>query len=97
MEDKNKTGFQRALENAAIKAGWGILVTCMALPTAWQWSNALDPDGILGVTIALCILGCTAVSPLVLGCGFASDDLRKARRIWRASRPNLRPRNHRTG
>jgi len=94
MED-NKTGLQRALENAAIKAGWGILVTAMALPTAWQWATTLDPDGILGVTIALCILGCAALSPLVLGCGFASDDLRKARRICRASRPQLRSRNQR--
>jgi len=94
MED-NKTGLQRALENAAIKAVWGALVTAMALPTAFQWATALNPDGILGVTITLCILGCTALSPLVLGCGLASDDLRKARRIWRASR--LRPRNHRTG
>ena len=96
MEDK-QTGLQRALSNAAIKAVWGALVTAMALPTALQWATALDPDGILGVTIALGILGCTALSPLVLGCGFASDDLRKARRIWRASRPKSRPRNHRTG
>ena len=43
MED-NKTGLQRALENAAIKAGWGILVTAMALPTAWQWATTLDQD-----------------------------------------------------
>ena len=96
MEEK-QTGLHRALENAAIKAGWGILVTAMALPTAYQWATALDPDGILGVTIALCILGCTALSPLVLGCGLASDDLRKARRIWRASRPRRRPRNHQVG
>lgn len=96
MED-NKTGLQRALETAAIKAVWGILVTAMALPTAWKWSTALNPNGIIGATIALCVLGCTALSPLLLGCGFASDDLRKARRIWRASRPKLRPRNHRTG
>ena len=94
MED-NKTGLQRTLENAAVKAGWGILVTAMALPTAWQWATTLDPDGILGVTIALCILGCAALSPLMLGCAMASDDLRKARRIWRASRPQLRSRNQR--
>lgn len=90
MEER-KNGFKRALENAAFKAGWGILVTAMALPTAWKWATTLDPDGILGATIALCILGGAALSPLVLGFGFASDDLRKAGRIWRASKP--RPQN----
>jgi hypothetical protein len=95
MED-NKTGFQLCLERAAVKVAWGILVTTMALPTAWKWAVAIDPDGILGVTIALGFLGSVALTPLMLGCGFASDDLRKARRIWRASRPS-RSRNHRIG
>lgn len=96
MEER-KNGFKRALENAAFKAGWGILVTAMALPTAWKWATTIDPDGILGATFLLGFFGFLALTPLVLGCGFASDDLRKARRIWRASRPQIRPRNHRTG
>lgn len=97
MEENNTNGFKRALENAAIKTVWGILVTSMALPTAWKWATAIYPEGILGVTIVLGILGFAALTPVILGCGFASDDLKKARRIWRASRPQLRPRKQQAG
>lgn len=80
MEEQQ--GFKRALENAAIKVAWGIIVTTMALPNAWGWARQID--GILGPAIVLGILGIIAISPLLLGCALASDDLKKAHRIWRA-------------
>lgn len=94
---EENTGLQRALRNAAFKAIGGAIITTMALPTAYQWATSLNPNGILGATITLIVFGCIALSPVVLGCGFATNDLRKAWRIWRASRPNHRPRNHQAG
>lgn len=63
---------------AAIKATWGIILSALALPSAWHLANQVG--GIIAPAFVLAGFGAIALSPAFIGCGFAIDEVRHHRR-----------------
>lgn len=69
---------QDVLIHAAIKAAWGIILAALALPSAWYIAN--QTAGIFTPAFLLAGFGAIALSPAIIGCGFAIEDVRHHRR-----------------